>query len=72
MNWDRIEDDWKQIKDKVKVQWDRLTDDQLDTIAGKRDHLVGTIQATYGISRHAAEWQLSRWHDSLERSQLSA
>ena len=43
MNWDRIEGNWKQFKGKVKEQWGKLTDDQLDTIAGKRDQLNGKL-----------------------------
>ena len=34
MNWDRIEGNWKQLKGKAKQQWGKLTDDQLDVIAG--------------------------------------
>lgn len=41
MNWDRIEGNWKQFKSNVKQQWGKLTDDQLDVIAGKRDRLAG-------------------------------
>ena len=44
MNWDRIEGNWKQVKGKVKEQWGKLTDDDIDVIAGKRDQLVGKIQ----------------------------
>ena len=36
MNWDRIEGNWKQLKGSVKEQWGKLTDDQLDVIAGMR------------------------------------
>jgi uncharacterized protein YjbJ (UPF0337 family) len=50
MNWDRIEGNWKQFKGSVKEQWGKLTDDQLDVIAGKRDHLTGKIQ-------EVADWQ---------------
>ena len=41
MNWDRIEGNWKQFKGNVKEQWGKLTDDQLDVIAGRRDQLAG-------------------------------
>jgi len=37
MNWDRIEGNWKQIKGKAKAQWGKLTDDQLEVIAGRRE-----------------------------------
>lgn len=61
MNWDRIEGNWKQFKGTAKQQWGKLTDDQLDVIAGKRDHLVGKIQEAYGISKEVSEKQVSDW-----------
>ena len=61
MNWDRIEGSWQQFKGNVKQQWGRLTDDQLDMIAGKREHLAGKIQVMYGIGKDEAENQLSDW-----------
>ena len=63
MNWDRIEGNWNQFKGTVKRQWGKLTDDQLDVIAGKRDQLFGKIQETYGISREETEKQLSAWQE---------
>ena len=41
MNWDQIEGSWKQIKGKAKEQWGRLTDDELDEAAGRREQLIG-------------------------------
>lgn len=61
MNWDQIEGNWKQFRGNVKQQWGKLTDDQLDVIAGKREHLAGKIQVMYGMSRDEAENQLSDW-----------
>ena len=65
MNWDRIENNWKQFKVDVKKQWPELSDDQLHLAAGKRDLLHYEIQKAYGISAHAAEWQLSGWQERL-------
>jgi uncharacterized protein YjbJ (UPF0337 family) len=61
MNWDRIEGSWKQVKGKVKEQWGRLTDDDIDIIAGKRDQLIGKIQEQYGISKDEAERQVEQF-----------
>jgi uncharacterized protein YjbJ (UPF0337 family) len=61
MNWDRIERNWKQFKGTAKAKWDKLTDDQLDVIAGKRDRLAGRIQEAYGISEEVTEKQISEW-----------
>ena len=61
MNWDQIEGNWTQFKGNVKQQWGKLTDDQLDVIAGKREHLAGQIQVMYGIGKDEAENQLADW-----------
>lgn len=61
MNKDTIEGNWKQLKGKVKEQWGKLTDDDFDVIAGKRDQLVGRIQERHGISRDEAEKQVKDW-----------
>ena len=58
MNNDRIEGNWKQVKGKVKEQWGKLTDDDLDVIAGKRDQLLGRIQERHGIAKDEAETQV--------------
>lgn len=44
MNKDTIEGNWKQLKGKVKEQWGKLTYDDFDVIAGKRDQLLGRIR----------------------------
>ena len=63
MNKDTVEGNWKQLKGKVKEQWGKLTDDDFDVIAGKRDQLVGRIQERHGISRDEAEKQVKDWED---------
>jgi uncharacterized protein YjbJ (UPF0337 family) len=61
MNWDRIAGNWKQAKGKVKEQWGKLTDHDLDAIAGKRDQLAGKIQNSYGVGKDEAEKQIGEW-----------
>ena len=61
MNWDSIEGNWKSAKGKVREQWGKLTDDDLDVIAGKRDQLVGSIQKAYGRTRDEAEQEVTAY-----------
>ncbi len=61
MNWDRIEGNWKQVAGKAKVQWGKLTNDDFDIIAGRREQLAGKIQERYGIAKDDAEKQVSEW-----------
>ena len=71
MNWDRIEGNWKQFTGRVKEQWGKLTDDDIDVIAGKRDQLVGKIQESYGITKDEAEKQVDRFGGKLPRRRPS-
>lgn len=68
MNWDRIQGNWKQLKGNAKQQWGKLTDDQLDVIAGNREQLAGKIQETYGITKEATEKQLFAWQSRLKET----
>lgn len=61
MNWDIIEGKWKQVKGDVRGKWGKLTDDDLEVIAGKKDKLVGTLQERYGKSRDEAERDVDDW-----------
>jgi len=62
MDWNRVEGNWKQMKGKVKEQWGKLTDDDLDQIAGKRDQLEGKIQERYGIERDRVRSDVDDWY----------
>ena len=61
MNWDQIEGQWKQMKGAVKEKWGKLTDDDLDKIAGKRDRLAGRLQECYGLHKEIAGKQSVEW-----------
>jgi uncharacterized protein YjbJ (UPF0337 family) len=61
MNWDRVEGNWKTFKGQVKQQWGKLTDDDLDVIAGRREELIGRIQNVYGLARDEADRQVREW-----------
>ena len=50
MNWDEIEGNWTQFKGKVRLQWGKLTDDDLHVVKGKRDELLGLLQKRQGAS----------------------
>ncbi len=66
MNWDQIAGNWKQVKGVVRERWGKLTDDDVDVIAGKRDILLGKIQEKHGVAREEAEKELKAWEASLK------
>ena len=61
MHWNSIEGIWKQAKDKVKEKWDKLTDDDLDVIEGRRDRLEGKIQQRYGFAIDHIRKEVDDW-----------
>lgn len=61
MNEDILEGKWAQLKGKVKEQWGKLTDDEIDQLDGKKDQLVGRVQERYGIARDQAERDVDNW-----------
>lgn len=61
MNWDQIEGKWKQLRGTAQQTWGKLTDDELDQVAGQKDKLVGKIQEKYGIAKEEAERQVDDW-----------
>jgi uncharacterized protein YjbJ (UPF0337 family) len=61
MEWGTVEGSWKVMKGRIRERWTKLTDDELDVIAGKRDQLVGKLQQRYGFDRQHAESQIDEF-----------
>ena len=64
MNWDTIKGNWKEFRGNVRQQWGKLTDDDMEVIAGKRDELVGKIQQRYGVAKEEAERQIDQFRNA--------
>ncbi|HZS72168.1 MAG TPA: CsbD family protein [Candidatus Acidoferrum sp.] len=64
MNWDQIAGQWKQASGRMREKWGKLTDDDLQSVAGRRDQLIGRLQERYGIAREEAEREVDAFSDS--------
>jgi uncharacterized protein YjbJ (UPF0337 family) len=67
MNKDVMEGKWREMKGKVKEQWGKLTDDDLDKIEGKSEQLLGLLQQRYGYARERAEEEYKRFTEKCSR-----
>ena len=67
MNWDQIAGNWKQFTGKVREKWGKLTDNDVTTIAGKRDQLAGLLQHHYGITKEQAEKDADEFAKALSK-----
>jgi len=61
MNEDTLKGQWTQLKGKVREQWGKLTDDDVDMIQGRGEQLVGRIQERYGVAKDEAQRQFDAW-----------
>jgi uncharacterized protein YjbJ (UPF0337 family) len=68
MNWDQIEGKWKQFTGSARERWGKLTEDDIQSLTGRKDHLVGKIQERYGIATAEAEKQADEWSRALKES----
>jgi uncharacterized protein YjbJ (UPF0337 family) len=55
MNKDITEGTFKQVKGKIKQQWGKLTDDEIDEMEGNAEILAGKLQERYGMAKEDAE-----------------
>ena len=68
MDSNRIEGSWEELKGKAKSKWGNLTDNELTQIGGKKDELMGRLQARYGYSKDKAQQEIESWVESLGQS----
>ncbi len=67
MNWDIVEAQWKDLKGTVREKWAKLTDDDMELIAGKKDRFVAKLQERYGIAKDNAEKDTDDFISSIGR-----
>lgn len=65
MNWDQMQGKWQQAKGSLRQQWGKLTDNDLEMIAGNRDKLIGVLQERYGIAKEEAQKRADEWAKTL-------
>jgi uncharacterized protein YjbJ (UPF0337 family) len=64
MNEDTFKGQWMQLKGKIREQWGKLTDDDVDQIQGRSEQLIGKLQNRYGLARDEAQRQFDAWEQS--------
>jgi uncharacterized protein YjbJ (UPF0337 family) len=62
MDWEHLEaDNWNRLGANLRGHWTKLTDADVESIAGKREHLIGRLRALYGMTERRAEAELRNW-----------
>lgn len=63
MSGHHIQGVWREVRGHLRERWGKLTHDDLDVIAGRRDQLIGKVQQLYGTAAQQAERHIA----ALER-----
>jgi uncharacterized protein YjbJ (UPF0337 family) len=63
MNSNELESKWQKLKGEIRSQWGKLTDDDLERIAGNKDKLIGVVQERYGYVWDEARQMVDRYLD---------
>ncbi len=61
MTWEEIAGNWKEFKGRIKQNWGKLNNDELEVVDGEWDQLVGTIQAHYALTKVQAEREVEEF-----------
>jgi uncharacterized protein YjbJ (UPF0337 family) len=54
------------MKGRVRQQWGELTENDVETIGGKREQLIGRLEERYGMAKDAAERAVKLWIETVK------
>ena len=70
MSWDHMRGNWAQMRSSLRHRWGRLSEDDLDQIAGDREVFVGKVQERYSIPREEALQRIEEWIHTLQEEKV--
>jgi len=66
MRWERIRNEWSRLSPKAKSVWPRVSDAELQVVAGRRDRLIDKVRDAYHLPHEEAEKEVDVWADGLK------
>ena len=72
MNKDILAGKWKEMKGRVKEQWGKITDDELDRAEGRAEQMVGLLQQRYGYTKEKAQDEYDRFMNQYQEPEDQA
>jgi uncharacterized protein YjbJ (UPF0337 family) len=70
MDWNQLQSRWPQMRGQLRHRWGRLTEDDLDVIAGHRDTFIGRVQERYSIDCEEARRRIEEWMRTLSEEKI--
>jgi len=69
LNEDILKGQWHQLKGGVKAKWGKLTDDDLTTVEGHSEKLMGILQTKYGYSKEKVKEEYDNFINANKKLQ---
>jgi uncharacterized protein YjbJ (UPF0337 family) len=70
MDWDRLQVKWPVMRAQLRHRWGRLTEDDLDVIAGHRETFIGRVEERYSVDREEAQRRIEEWMHTLREEKI--
>ena len=56
---------WPEVREMIKMNWDRLDDEDIESLRGHLDHLSEKIQKRYGYTKAHADLEMVEFKKTL-------
>jgi uncharacterized protein YjbJ (UPF0337 family) len=70
MDWDQLQANWPRMRAQLRHRWGRLTEDDLDVIAGHRDIFIARVQERYSVDAEEARSRIEEWLYTLTEEKI--
>ena len=60
-----VNEQWTRMMTAARSRWDKLTDDDLQSVRGNAERLISVLQSRYGFARQQAIKELTAWRQAL-------
>ena len=70
MDWDQLQATWPKMRAQLHHRWGRLTEDDLDLIAGHRDIFIGRVEERYSVDAEEAQRRIEEWLHTLSEEKI--
>lgn len=64
MNNQTIEGNWHVLKGKIRQQWAKLTDNDMEAFKGNAEEAKGRLQKAYGYTKEQAQDEFEKFKNS--------
>ena len=66
MMWLEVRTHWRPLRAQMRTRWEKLSDSDLELIAGRRQALVGALMRHYGVDQIEAAEEADAFVRSLQ------